>query len=523
MASFSEPYELQERTSFKPQDATLATRSCGTCRDRRVLCDRTTPACLQCARSKKKCKGYGLRLSWPRAGDSRRAVVMKPPRQKIKTGARAISDASFVHLFPWDVELHYHLTASSPIRYFRSVLRIPMPFNPTIWETTDQADLFRYFQQVAFQSLTTFGEDPTRLSNILMRVASAGNTPSTTAVIRSLLALSSLHRNGLQEQAFQLKIASIKALATASTTHFGALEVIQHVAAGMLLCSFEVHQTSCTSSHWTQYITGIKGLLATHCCRTCYLDEELKVLGDWVYYHDVMARFTMRHRLGEAARISSNTSSSCYEIEAEVLPSRILLKSEFMCNFISDAPSPGSKILHLLSDVCDAVSTRPHNTTMSVQELDEYKSFFSHLERRIRNFQTASNPNETPCSALAVGVYQRAILIYLNRALGNLLGQSARIQKCIDELFTIFSQAQSCVRQFPLFILGCEARTDSQRTIILDLISRTEKKVSSRSLSQVKMLIQAMWAQDDLADQNLNYWDKVTIVISSCEIVPSLV
>jgi hypothetical protein len=74
-----------------------------------------------------------------------------------------------------------------------------------------------------------------------MRIASASNTSSAAAVFNSLLALSSLHRHGVQTQAFKLKIATIKSLAVAATTtDLTAREIIQHAAAGMLLCSFEV-------------------------------------------------------------------------------------------------------------------------------------------------------------------------------------------------------------------------------------------------------------------------------------------
>ena len=73
-----------------------------------------------------------------------------------------------------------------------------------------------------------------------MRLALAGSTPSADAVLNSLLALSSLHRFGVQTQAFRLKIATIKALASATTCNLTAREIIQHAAAGMLLCSFEV-------------------------------------------------------------------------------------------------------------------------------------------------------------------------------------------------------------------------------------------------------------------------------------------
>jgi hypothetical protein len=43
----------------------------------------------------------------------------------------------------------------------------------------------------------------------------------------------------------------------------------------------------------------------------------------------------------------------------------------------------------------------------------------------------------------------------------------------------------ACERPIPIFALGCEARTDEQRANTVDLISRTEKEVTSRLLSHV--------------------------------------
>jgi hypothetical protein len=88
--------------------------------------------------------------------------------------------------------------------------------------------------------LTTFGQDPGELGNVIIRIAVGSNSPSSSALLRSLLALSSLHRYGVQSQALELKISSLKALAAASHADLGTKEAIQHVATGMLLCSFEV-------------------------------------------------------------------------------------------------------------------------------------------------------------------------------------------------------------------------------------------------------------------------------------------
>lgn len=106
----------------------------------------------------------------------------------------------------------------------------------------------RAVQHHASQSLTSFGGKPTDLGQIILRVTLARNTNSATSVFKALLAFSSLHRYGAHSQAFELKLSSLRALATASNpeTEIGAIEVVQHIVAGMLLCSFEVSRPQST-------------------------------------------------------------------------------------------------------------------------------------------------------------------------------------------------------------------------------------------------------------------------------------
>jgi hypothetical protein len=96
-------------------------------------------------------------------------------------------------------------------------------------------------QYTASRSLATFGHKPIELANALVRVALASNTNSATAVLQSLLALSALHRYNVNSQAVELKISAINALSAASRSDISTTEAIQHIAAGMLLCSFEVN------------------------------------------------------------------------------------------------------------------------------------------------------------------------------------------------------------------------------------------------------------------------------------------
>jgi hypothetical protein len=114
-------------------------------------------------------------------------------------------------------------------------------------------------------------------------------------VFKALLAFSSLHRYGLQSQALELKIAALGRLTEISAApRLGAKETIQHTATGMLLCSFEVHQSSCTSGQWTGYLGGVKTVINS--CpskKLLQLGSDVAVLLDWVNYHDVLARFSL--------------------------------------------------------------------------------------------------------------------------------------------------------------------------------------------------------------------------------------
>jgi hypothetical protein len=158
---------------------------------------------------------------------------------------------------------------------------------------------------------------------------------------------------------------------------------------------------------------------------------------------------------------------------------------------------------------------------MTPTEQGEHKSFLKILDWRIRSMELPATADGSADTPLVMELYRLAILVYLNRASDNLRGQSTRTQQHIDKGFTILARLGSCDRQFPVFILGCEARSDDQRALVLDLISRTENSNSSRSFNLVRALLQASWAQDELGKGDLKYCDGMGYIMSCCKILPS--
>lgn len=93
----------------------------------------------------------------------------------------------------------------------------------------------------AYLSLVTFGVDPSQLRDILMRMVMADSTVTGLAVFYALLAFSSVRLHGLHQQAIRLKITALHFLsASAKKEVLNLAEAAQHVAASMLLGSFEV-------------------------------------------------------------------------------------------------------------------------------------------------------------------------------------------------------------------------------------------------------------------------------------------
>ena len=180
-------------------------------------------------------------------------------------------------------------------------------------------------------------------------------------------------------------------------------------------------------------------------------------------------------------------------------------------------------MLNLLSQVCNTVSSRAISPETSDDAYD-HKSFVEVSDWRIRSLPIPKVTEDCDDATLVMKLYQLAMFLYLNRSSEGLIDQPIRTQQQIDQAFAILPRLSSYKQQFPIYIIGCESRTDEQRAVILDVILRTEKLSSSRSFSHCKRLLQASWAQDDLAESNnISYCSKLSSTMGLAEIVPAFV
>ncbi|RFU80104.1 zinc-finger transcription factor [Trichoderma arundinaceum] len=337
----------------------------------------------------------------------------------------------------------------------------------------------------------------------------ASNGLPTFALKSSLLAVSSLHRDGLQDLAFRYKIAAINTLAeSAKSGPPGAPESAQHAAACMLLATFEIQHHSESSGQWVFYVRGAK-----HIIQTTGLDErseaELNPLLDWIYYLDIMSWFVMRHWRHSSTLPQSTTDT--------IAPARG--KWPLLLNRTQSV----RKVLDPIAAILD-ILVEPHDPRAKTVE---YQSQLIQLEGTLidklmlKTTITESDAEEDIITEL----YRLATLVYLCCGSASPCIRDRRLDALIDRGFYLIKKLNTCERTFPLILLGSEARNDEERMVLLELIQRTEASHNDSNLMRTKTGLAMLWSQRDLeADEDeysdLSYLRRMDTVISSACTLP---
>ncbi|KAI0376219.1 fungal-specific transcription factor domain-containing protein [Hypomontagnella monticulosa] len=491
---------------------TMKTRGCWTCKARRVQCDGGLPACRKCVQARRECQGYGMRLSWPRDGNEKRAIMVgsQPASMFPRPG-----NIFFINTTRRDIELYRHISVRK--QPFHLVQPAPNPWSLPQLRAGDM-DLVQFFHSSAYLSLVTFNVTTEQIRDVIIRMALAHDTTSGLALFYALLAFSSLRRNGLHQQAVRLKVAALHYLsASAKESPLSSTEAAQHVAASMLLSAFEILlPIQSSGEEWLCYINGATKVLQVTRLNDQSNESDISHLLDWVYYHDAVSRFPTHHWRRKPLSLDATSSDS---LVSQGFQSPPLAKHRPAF----PSPNPAHAILNLLSETCDTLLSPWDPRSRE----EEYHDRLRALEERIENLPAIpalSTPAADTIAAVEIEVYQLATRIYLLRASQSPWESSPKLESLIRRAFTVPLKANFCVHFFPLFILACEARTDEQRASILNLIDRTEKGARIRSMKGLRREIQSIWVQQDLhADSDLlmNYLGIMSAVISSSNTLPS--
>ncbi|KAI1274040.1 fungal-specific transcription factor domain-containing protein [Xylaria sp. FL0933] len=522
-----------------PSPISKPSKGCWTCKARKIQCDRSVPTCRRCSIAQRECEGYGVRLSWPRDNDRKRALRVALPATTTRTQTQCRNSDLMINTTSRDIELYQYLSLPNT-----SKPQNPALPSPKLWakprSNMTHMELLYYFREAAHYSLVTFNPATSHVRDAIMQMVFTHDTVSRRALFYALLAFSSLHRSGLHRETMALKVTALAALsASAKEAAQGSVEAAQHVAACMLLCAFEVSQGHCAwgtfrlifhlqillpsenSGEWLLYIRG-----ATEVVQRAQLENQSEFTGsedllDWVYFHKLMSRFTLYHwRHNYLAVAGTDLTSGPAQHINRYSP----LPEEPIAPLFQNRPHA---ILNVLSEICEVLLDPSDPRSQDIA----YKDRLRALEWKVDNFPSLpaidSDLGDSRDDAeFTAQLYRISTRVYLARASQDPGEPLANLDSLVEPAFAGPVQSCYCHHFFPLLIIAGEARTDEQRAAILNLIDRTEKNGYGRSMKAFRTQVQSFWIQHDLHEDGeriLNYLGLMKAVVSSHHALPSYV
>ncbi|KAL6859453.1 fungal-specific transcription factor domain-containing protein [Trichoderma novae-zelandiae] len=489
-------------------------KSCLNCKDRKIACDRLMPICSSCKRRKKTCSGYDYNLSWPRAGDERRAMTAQVRNQKYPGDTFAFLNTSNV-----DMMLYYD-SATSNCQSNRMAVWMPSirrsPQLPRFG--SDKFPIYDADMSCAARLITSRGDLRQDVCGLLRRMSLADNGVASFAVRSAMNAISYLYLRR-PDEAMLHQMRAVSALQ-------GAIDRIQDprcraqaIAASLLLSLYEVLCPGGKTTVWSVHFDGCMTIVKSSYQGHKVSEGEHATLLDWVFYHNVLYKFSLQHwqrRTTEMAAIA----------QRDMLIAKIVSTSHF--NTIHSTLGCSLELLEYLSKAIDLIKDRDDPEYLS----KSHSHAIYGLERSIRDI------DQQLCSGIdredyhvagsrkryltIARMYQLAVLIYLDRVVRGSLSDSRLSRRSAEEALGLLGELGLCERPFIMIMLALQTENDSDRLQVLSTLKNAIHERPLSNLASTEQIIRRIWAQHDLYGSGQADALKIlNTVVSSSEIPPS--
>ncbi|KAK7187633.1 hypothetical protein PSPO01_06367 [Paraphaeosphaeria sporulosa] len=517
----------------------MGVKGCWTCRERKVRCDVQRPTCGNCSKARRVCQGYGMQLSWPRDGDGKRAIVARDVDAAARGQNRNLYPprARFVNAGAWDVELAMRLELENKnedciavatgdydrrynVSFLRSMsLQSPRPtYLPPVVMGKEESHLLEFFTEST--SLMLGPTDAETLANFILRIALSNSESSdtTNAVLQAVLAIASLqlHGNGSAD-AFRYKRRVVSNIAGETTDSLGERALLRNLVATMLLYHYEMSMPGSSSEGtWVTFFCAVKRIINTSPAMYKLIRREYKVFLDWIYYHEALSEFTVRHwkapydgcgfvPMVRSAGVMDGFRPGSKVDESIGYPTEVLELVVYACRQAIVAPRP--------------------EMAYTAAELDRATVLERHISMEVGDFGPIPAPTATPRNrrTIVADLHRVACLIYVNRAVHRVSERDFRHRRLVREGILLLSELQTCQSAWPLFVIGCEAMDEKQRAAILDVCERSRGDTRRRSshVDSIQRLVAAVWNQRDLDEEGqIDHMTILDAVIGGDAVMP---
>ncbi|KAG9192943.1 hypothetical protein G6011_11677 [Alternaria panax] len=376
-----------------------------------------------------------------------------------------------------------------------------------------EMELVQYFENVVVGILPTLGRDKMTIGRVLMRMALAGRSKASKAVLLSLIAFASRHRGNDMAYAACAKNAAIDVLIIATGSEMDADTSIEHIAAGLTLCLVETD----LDCDWIGLLCGAKKVVPVVEQKKHEPGSDGAVMLEWLYHFDTFTRFSFRHWRTYMIRSTSRELGFVAAHHECIMQNRIARAA--FTQTMSTTTHHAHPVLQLLAEVFETrlYTSDPHYHSIEYQQsLDGLKSRLTDVD--LVTWKDGDDSDQSQCLEFS----RLAGLTYLERVSRNFSGLSSRLDIWIEEALSMLPNLNTYPPSFAMFIVGCETHTDKERMVMLDFFTRLEQAPHLNSLLETKGLVQTAWIQHDLGvEGELEYIHKINLVMSSRDVIPS--
>ncbi|TFB01675.1 hypothetical protein CCMA1212_006371 [Trichoderma ghanense] len=461
-------------------------KRCWNCRQQKIACDKTLPHCRNCLKKGRQCLGYGLKLSWPRKGDQRRSASLRKEHYIIPIRT---SEASFINATSEDVKASQEQTLS---RYDATTFG-------EVWLTRQpHFNMARLDPFLASNSwspvarLVSSSQSCDDLYGLLVRMSFQDETLPSLASRYAISALSYQHL-AMDKTAVMHQTRAIRALQTAIETAAPS-ECMQLMAASMLLNIYETLNFDTSDLSWSIFFCGTKRIanLVTKTDDTFFGDEALII--DWIFYHDVMYKFSIRH-WREKNRDQIQLASQRKVLSKAVFsPERQVIAPILGCSL---------ELLDLLCQIIDAVyepGDPDHQSESHLKLLRSLEIRLKYLQQRQSSVSPLDSPGSTQETTTVAELYRLATIIYLLRMAKGEPENATCVLQVVEQAYEALNRLEYCERPWPLFVIALEARSEEHRRDMLRVLGKSLERRPLGPMALVNRMIPDAWTQQDLRE-----------------------
>jgi hypothetical protein len=254
-----------------------------------------------------------------------------------------------------------------------------------------------------------------------------------------------------------------------------------------------------------------------------------------MFYHDALAKFSLRHYTQKTWRQRGCETDPHLNSKVEESPTRNIVSTSSDLSLavteywqVLGSMGCSLELMDIISRMSDHVLSLndPNFRTLDHLEiLDDFERRLLNLEQVVVFVGVTESAGDQERAAYTAELYRIASLIYLYRVARRMPSDSPAMTHLVEDAMSIFEKTGMSDSTWPLFVIGCEAKLDHHRAVMIDTFQATVESRQFANIHWIRQMVEAAWKQDDLntTEQDIDGMVRYNSVMSASKVLPSFV